>query len=293
MGNCEDIIEFTTQCRDLFLAKSVPRCQYPALVIYLLDFTDATKKTKAVLIELRNSETHMTKHYKDPEQHNRTIIDRLRHHPVIYLLEKFLNMRNKTLNVEVRTERLHRTMQVLEERHRNSNIEPIHTKILKATRYQAFTYYEQQEKVDAIIKADKLPDGSEGLLSDMKHTVFHSLTEANGRAAPKSARDNSQAVTHSQSQNGKPTATKRHKPDNGALKQIKSIGQPQEKKGAREDRACPYCKVMPAPQRFSLCPMKASYQTKQAEERVKNDVQIARLSNTSGKVEDITDGDEH
>ncbi|KNC84146.1 hypothetical protein SARC_03628 [Sphaeroforma arctica JP610] len=70
-------------------------------------------------------------------------------------------------------------------------------------------------------------------------------------------------------------------------------GKPKRRKGARDVRAYPYCKVMPAPHRFSQCLMKASNQTKQAEERVKNDIQVARLSIASGRVEDITDGDEH
>ncbi|KNC82289.1 hypothetical protein SARC_05423 [Sphaeroforma arctica JP610] len=259
----------------------MPVCQYPALVRYLIEYTDVTEKTKTLLNEIRDFETQMIKHYRDPELFNRIIIDRLRHHLVDYLLEKFLNdVQNKTLDVEVHTERLHRTMQVLEERYRNSDKEFIHMQILKIIRYQALSYYGQQEKVDAIIKADKQPDGSEGHLSDMKHTVFYSLTEATIRAAAKVQADrlyrkrkrhNSQTATQSQSQGSPTTTTKRHKPDNGAPKQTKPIGQAQEKKGVREERACPYFNV------------KASNHIKQAEERVRNDLQVARLSITSGK----------
>ncbi|KNC85993.1 hypothetical protein SARC_01838 [Sphaeroforma arctica JP610] len=43
--NCKDIIEFTMQCRGVFLAKSMTLCQYPTLVRYLLDYTEATEKT--------------------------------------------------------------------------------------------------------------------------------------------------------------------------------------------------------------------------------------------------------
>ncbi|KNC78899.1 hypothetical protein SARC_08684 [Sphaeroforma arctica JP610] len=42
----------------------------------------------------------------------------------------------------------------------------------------------------------------------------------------------------------------------------------------------------------SLCPKKALNQAKQAGEQAKKDVQVARPSTTSGKVED-TEGDEH
>ncbi|KNC77460.1 hypothetical protein SARC_10081 [Sphaeroforma arctica JP610] len=115
----------------------------------------------------------MTKHYKDPEQLNRIIIDKLRQSGRLFVREVFNDMQNVTLNVE------------LEKRYRNSDKEPIHTQILKIIRYQALTYYGQYEKVDAIIKADKQPDGNEGHLSDMKHTVFHSRTEATVRAVAK------------------------------------------------------------------------------------------------------------
>ncbi|KNC78744.1 hypothetical protein SARC_08839 [Sphaeroforma arctica JP610] len=127
MENCEDIIECTTQCSDLFLATSMPLCQYPTLVRRLLDYTDATENTKSVLNNLRDSETHTTRHFNDPEQFNRVTIDRLRSHPVDYLLEKSLSdMQNKKMNVEVRTERVHKTMAMLEERYRNSDKKPIH-----------------------------------------------------------------------------------------------------------------------------------------------------------------------
>ncbi|KNC73647.1 hypothetical protein SARC_13794, partial [Sphaeroforma arctica JP610] len=130
------------------------------------------------------------------------------------------------------------------ERYRNSDKESIHLQILKVIRYQALTYYGQQEKVDAIIKVNKQPDGGESHLSDMKHTVFHSLTEATIRAAAKVQADrlyierkrhSSLTTTHSQSQTGATTATKRHNPDNGAPKQTKQIEQTQEKKGARKE----------------------------------------------------------
>ncbi|KNC84674.1 hypothetical protein SARC_03108 [Sphaeroforma arctica JP610] len=182
MENCEDILEFTTQCSDIFLAKSMPLCQYPALVRSLLDSTDATEKTKSVLNNLRDYETHATKHIKDPEQFNRIIIDRLRPHPVDYLLEKFLNdLQNKKMNVEVRTERVHKTMAMLEERYRDSDKEPIHFQILKVQRYQALKYYGLQPVVDTLIKGDKQPDGSEGHLSDIEHTKLHTMTETHIR----------------------------------------------------------------------------------------------------------------
>ncbi|KNC87292.1 hypothetical protein SARC_00619 [Sphaeroforma arctica JP610] len=177
-------------------------------------------------------------------------------------------------------------MEVFEERYRNSDKEPIHLQILKVQRCQALTYYGQQEKVNAVIRADKQSDGSEGHISDMKHTVLYPLTEATKRAAVKVQADR-------RAQSSTTITTKRHKPDNGVPKQTKPIRQPQENKGAREERACPYCKVIPAPHRFSQCPMKPSSQAKQAEERVKHVVHIARLSNTSGKVEHITEGEEH
>ncbi|KNC86343.1 hypothetical protein SARC_01502 [Sphaeroforma arctica JP610] len=184
MESCKDIIEFTTHCSDLFLAKSMPLCQYPALVRSLLDSTDATGKTKSVLNNLRSSETHATRHFTDPEQFNRIIIDQLRSNPVDYLLEKFLNdMQNKMMNVEVRTDSVHKTMAILEERYRNSDKEPIHFQILKVQRYLALKYYGLQSVVDNLIKGDKQPDGSEGHLSDMDHAKFHTMTETHIRTA--------------------------------------------------------------------------------------------------------------
>ncbi|KNC78741.1 hypothetical protein SARC_08836 [Sphaeroforma arctica JP610] len=41
------------------------------------------------------------------------------------------------------------------------------------------------------------------------------------------------------------------------------------------------------------CPEKKANQATKTEQRAKKDIQIAKLSITSGKVEDITDGDEH
>ncbi|KNC71525.1 hypothetical protein SARC_15937, partial [Sphaeroforma arctica JP610] len=184
MEKCEDIIEFTTQCSDLFLAKSMPPCQYSALARSLLDSTDATEKTKSVLNNLRDSETHATRHFTDPEQFNGIIIDRLLSHPVDDLLEKFLNdMQNKKMNVEVRTERVHTTMAMLEERYRNSDKEPIHFQILKVQRYLALKYYRLQSVVDTLIEGDKQPDGSEGHLSDMDHAKFHTMTATHIRTA--------------------------------------------------------------------------------------------------------------
>ncbi|KNC83328.1 hypothetical protein SARC_04423 [Sphaeroforma arctica JP610] len=101
------------------------------------------------------------------------------------------------------------------------------------------------------------------------------------------------AQTTIQDENSTTTVHKWYKPDNGAPNQNKPVVQAQEKKGAREERACPYCLVMLAPHRFSKCLKKKLNQAKQAEERAKKDVQIARLSITSDNVEDITEGDEH
>ncbi|KNC84143.1 hypothetical protein SARC_03625 [Sphaeroforma arctica JP610] len=168
----------------------------------------------------------------------------------------------------------------------------MHLQILEVQRYQALTHHGQQKKVDTLIGADKRLDGSEGHLSDMQHTVFHSMTGASIRAAAKvqgdqllreqireqRKRHNTHTTIHNKAQNS-PTATNnRHKPYNGAPKQTKPIGQAREKKRARKERAYPYCKVMPAPHRFSQCPPKASNQAKQAEERVQSDTEVARLS---------------
>ncbi|KNC85523.1 hypothetical protein SARC_02284 [Sphaeroforma arctica JP610] len=60
-------------------------------------------------------------------------------------------------------------------------------------------------------------------------------------------RQNSQTTNHPESST---TATnKRHKPDNGAPNQPQPTGQAQEKKRSREERSCPYCKIMPGPHR--------------------------------------------
>ncbi|KNC80832.1 hypothetical protein SARC_06814 [Sphaeroforma arctica JP610] len=77
-------------------------------------------------------------------------------------------------------------------------------------------------------------------------------------------------------------------PDSGAHIQNKQGGQTEKKKGAREERVCPYCLVLPSPHRYSECNKKKANQARKAEERVEKDVQIARLSITSGKVEVIT-----
>ncbi|KNC83147.1 hypothetical protein SARC_04598 [Sphaeroforma arctica JP610] len=251
LENCEDIIEFTTQCNDLFLATSMPLYQYPALARRLLDSTDATEKTKAVLNNIRDSETQTTRHFTDPEQFNRIITDRLRSHPVDYILEKFINdMQNKKMNVEVRTERVHKTMAMLEERYCNSDKEPIHLQILKVQRYLALKYYGLQSVVDK----DKQPDGSEGHLSDIEHTKFYTMTEnhiriASVTQAERMLRDQARAANNANKRNNTQAntqvednfmnANKRHKTDNGTHNQHKQGGQTQKQKGAREERACP------------------------------------------------------
>ncbi|KNC79639.1 hypothetical protein SARC_07975 [Sphaeroforma arctica JP610] len=266
LENCEDIIEFTTQSSDLFLATSMPLCQYPALVRRLLDSTDATEKTKAVLNNIRDSETQTTRHFTDPESH-----------PVDYLLEKFLNaMQYKKMNVEVRTERVHKTMAMLEERYRNSDNEPVNFQILKVQRYLALKYYGLQSVVDLRIQGNKQPDGSEGHLSDIEHTKFHTMTETHIRTASvtqreRMLRDQARAAnkrnntqTNTQVENKSTNANKRRKTDNGAHNQNRQRGQTQKKKGAREERTCPYCQVMPSPHRYSECPEKKANQAKKA-----------------------------
>ncbi|KNC84190.1 hypothetical protein SARC_03580 [Sphaeroforma arctica JP610] len=220
------------------------------------------------------------------------MIDRLRSQPVDYLLENFLNdMQNKKMNVEVRTERVHKTMAILKERYRNSDKRPIHLQILKVQRYIALRYYGLQSVVDTLIKSDKQPDRREGHLSDMDHGKFHTMTETHittaavtqaermlryqVRAANK--RNNAQTTTPAEANTT--NANKRYKTDNGANDHHPTWEQAQEKKGAREERACPYC-------------LKKANQVKQAEHQAKKDVQIARISITSGKVEDITESDD-
>ncbi|KNC86178.1 hypothetical protein SARC_01656 [Sphaeroforma arctica JP610] len=92
-------------------------------------------------------------------------------------------MQNKKMNVEVRTERVHKTMAMLTERYRNSDKEPIHFQILKVQRYQALKYYGLQPVVNTLIKGDKQPDGSEGHLSDIVAPKFHTMTEPHIRTA--------------------------------------------------------------------------------------------------------------
>ncbi|KNC84464.1 hypothetical protein SARC_03328 [Sphaeroforma arctica JP610] len=144
-------------------------------------------------------------------------------------------MKNKALNVEMRTDRQSRTMQVSEERYRNTDKESIRTQLLNVARYKALMYYGQQQKVDTIIKADKLPDESDDHLSDMKHCVFYSHIEVSISAAATVQADrmyrewkryNSNLATQGQAHNATTTATKCHKSDNGTPRQTKPIGQP-------------------------------------------------------------------
>ncbi|KNC86423.1 hypothetical protein SARC_01429 [Sphaeroforma arctica JP610] len=214
-------------------------------------------------------------------------------------------MQNKKMNVEVRTERVHKTMAMLEERYRNSDKELIHFQILKVQSYLALKYCGLQSVVDILIKGYKQPDASEGHLSDIEQTKFHTMTETHIRTASvtqaermlrdqtRAANKRNNAQTNAQVEDYSTNANKRHKPDDGAHHQHRQGGQTQKKKGAREECACPCCQKMPSPHRYSECPEKKTNQAKKAEQRAKKDVQIARLSITSDKVEDITEGNEH
>ncbi|KNC87647.1 hypothetical protein SARC_00276 [Sphaeroforma arctica JP610] len=169
------------------------------------------------------------------------------------MLEKFINdMQNTKMNVEVRTERVHKTMAMLEERYRNSDKEPIHLQILKVQRYLALKYYGLQSVVDILIKGDKQPDGSEGHLSDIEHTKFHTMTETHIRIASvtqaeRMLRDQARAANNADKRNNTQVnmqvednymnANKRHKTDSGTHNQHKQGGQTQKKNGAREERA--------------------------------------------------------
>ncbi|KNC73201.1 hypothetical protein SARC_14241, partial [Sphaeroforma arctica JP610] len=109
------------------------------------------------------------------------------------------------------------------------------------------------------------------------------------RDQARAANKRNNAQTNTQVEDNSTNANKRHKTDNGLQNQNKQGEQTRKKKEAREERACPYCLVMPYPHRYSECPDKKAVQAKKAEQRAKKDVQIARLSITSGKAEDITE----
>ncbi|KNC85519.1 hypothetical protein SARC_02320 [Sphaeroforma arctica JP610] len=150
-------------------------------------------------------------------------------------------MQNKKMNVEVRTERVHKTMAMLEERYRNSDKEPVHFQFLKVQRYIALKYYGLQSVVDILIKGDKQPDGSEGHLSDIEHTNFHTMTETHIRTAAmtqaermlrdqaRAANKRNSAQTNRQVVDNSTNANKRHTPDDGAHNQNKQGGAYKEK----------------------------------------------------------------
>ncbi|KNC87440.1 hypothetical protein SARC_00423 [Sphaeroforma arctica JP610] len=201
------------------------------------------------------------------------------------------------MNVEVRTERVHKTMAMLEERYRNSDKEPIHFQNLKVQRYLALEYDGLQSVVDILIKGDKQPDGSQGHLSDIEHAKFPTMTETHIRIASvtkaeRMLRDQARAANNAnqinntqantQVEDNSMNANKRHKTGNGTHNQHKHGGQTQKRK-----------EHVKSVHRYSESPEKKANQAKKALQQAKKDVQIARSSITSGKVEDITEGDEH
>ncbi|KNC86876.1 hypothetical protein SARC_00971 [Sphaeroforma arctica JP610] len=202
-------------------------------------------------------------------------------------------MQNKKMNVEVCTERVHKTRRCWKSVTASQTSNP-------------YTYKSSKYKVvDTLIKGDRQPGGSEGHLSNMDHAKLHTMTETHIRTVAvtqaerilrdqvRTANKRNNAQTNTQVEDNSTNANKWHKPDNGTYNHNKQGGHTQKKKGAREECACPYCLAMPSPHRFSECPNKKANQAKKAEEQAKKDVKIARLSITSGNVEDITEGDEH
>ncbi|KNC77785.1 hypothetical protein SARC_09766 [Sphaeroforma arctica JP610] len=193
-----------------------------------------------------------------------------------YLLKKFLNdMQNKKMHAEVHTERVHKTMAMLEERYRNSDKKPIHFQILKVQRYLALKYYGLQSVVETLIKGDKQPDESERYLSDIDHAKFHTMTETHIRTAAvtQAERMLRDQVRAANKRNNAQTTTPAEANTTNANNDIKQT----------------MVQTTTILQGDSKCPKKKE----QAKERAKKDVQIARLSIASGKVEDITEGDEH
>ncbi|KNC70830.1 hypothetical protein SARC_16641, partial [Sphaeroforma arctica JP610] len=135
-------------------------------------------------------------------------------------------MQNKKMNVELRTERIHKTISMIEERYRNSDKEPVHFQILKVQRYLALKYSGLQSVVDLLTKGDKQPDGSEGHLSDIEHTKFQTMTETHIKTASvtqgdrmlrdqeRAANRRNNAQTNTQVEDSSTNANKRLKTDN-------------------------------------------------------------------------------
>ncbi|KNC76873.1 hypothetical protein SARC_10649 [Sphaeroforma arctica JP610] len=95
-----------------------------------------------------------------------------------YLLEKWLNdFYDTRMNVKVRAARLRRTMFELGKRFKGTEREAINWQLLKASRYQVLAMYNLQAETDKLIKAQTIPDGSSGHLSDISEKIFHELTE--------------------------------------------------------------------------------------------------------------------
>ncbi|KNC81960.1 hypothetical protein SARC_05751 [Sphaeroforma arctica JP610] len=111
MADCRDTLEFVSVVKDLFANTNMPLVQYLSLVQELPRQTATTEVPRTALNNTRSSQ-QLWKDCTDGEVYNILIIDNLRHTPVNYLLEKWLN---DFYNAR-RAARLRRTMLELEKR---------------------------------------------------------------------------------------------------------------------------------------------------------------------------------
>lgn len=178
LAECADIIRYMDAMTSLHGNSGMPVRQYMTLVIQNMSRTDATEVSKSALKKIRDN-PELTKDFTCVEDYNILIINTLRKTPIDYLYEKWLlDLHDKTLNVEVRSERLRKTLKEIDNRYGAiKDREPMHVQLLKLDRYQTLTYYGLQTEVDRLIKAQTGTDGKSGHLSDISEQTFYELTD--------------------------------------------------------------------------------------------------------------------
>lgn len=322
LSDCSDVIPYMGVMTDLHGNSGMPIRQYMTLVIQNVSKTDATEVTKSALKKIRD-DPELTKDFTCVEDYNILIINTLRKTPVDYLYEKWLlDLHDKTLNVEVRAERLRKTLKEIDNRYGSiPDREPMHLQLLKIDRYQTLKYYGLQHEVDKIIKAQTGTEGTSGHLSDIPEHTFYALTEDLIRQATilqgNRMRSEQRRASRQQREVNPQSSTRNPRDDHyrgntqgrgldseggshaGRTRNQAPTSRQQEggtKRKWKYARACPHCGENPCEHEFKHCPQHPAKKAREhkgnanTQENQSSAVHINQLAITDGKkIEELPD----
>ncbi len=328
MADCVDVIPFMSKALEMFENSGMPLVQYVSLIQQFLIQTDATDVSKTAIRDIKK-QPELTKDFTDATDYNILIINTLRKTPVDYLYEKWLaDLHNTQLNVEVRSERLRRTLYEIQNRYDSiPGREPMHLQLLKVDRYQTLCYYGLQTDTDKIIRGQANEDGTGGHLSEIPEPTFYELTEDLIRTATKAQGDRireevNQAILNAANRHQTPGGGRGTHTDNnsggggsngggggsGGGSSDKGGGRGRKtnpaqatnqggkhKRKWKTARACPHCGENPCEHEFRLCPVllarkRAKTDGNTATGQAQANHHVAKLTITEGKkVEELPD----